>query len=216
MSNLIKIQKFAFLIWVIVRIKRAKIDRSNKKYELYFKCNTPKTNTNTNEPVIPRATAIVQSNNNNTTQRNAFVTKPPAKREKEVYRLSYYSTTTKNEWTNVQPAKKYAIHTDYHFVHVNKSKYRNQVSTLEQYDAVLNLFNELGVKYHTYTPAERKNIYVLLKSIPTYYEEEDILQYLKDTGAMNTLNLIAHTMLYVTNVSPPMQLVNAHWTQILR
>lgn len=64
--------------------------------------------------------------------------------------------------------------TEFHFVRVNKSKYRIQVSTLEHYDAVLSLLNEMNIKYHTYTPAERKSIHVLLKRIPKCYDETDI------------------------------------------
>lgn len=69
---------------------------------------------------------------------------------------------------------------EYHFVRVNKSKYRIIVSNINQYDKIIELLNEMAIKYHTYTPPERKPIHVLIKNVPVCYDESEILDFLNN------------------------------------
>lgn len=78
---------------------------------------------------------------------------------------------------------------EYHFVRVNKSKYRIIVSSIEQYDNTLAMLREVGIKYHTYTPNERKPIHVLFKNIPSCYEENDILDFLEIDHGLHPIRL---------------------------
>lgn len=150
--------------------------------------NVTTTKLNTEKPRVP----VNKEQHAANTQRNTLTTKPPAKRERNVPPIVVLDSDQKQMNERIIN-RKICSSTEYHFVRVNKSKYRIQVSTLEQYDAVLNLLTELGIKYHTYTPTERKTIHVLLKRIPTCYDGDDILQYLKDDHGLSPLKLTKFT-----------------------
>lgn len=122
------------------------------------------------------------------TQQNAHSTKTPTKREKNVPPIVVFDTDQKRMIERILH-RNICTNTDCHFVRVNKSKYRIQVNTLQQYDAVLNLLSEVGIKYHTYTPTERKEIHVLLKRIPLCYDGADILHYLKNDHGLKPIRL---------------------------
>lgn len=125
--------------------------------------------TTKNTAVTPRATVVEQ---------NALGPKSQTKREKNVPPIVVFDSDQKRMNERIKNNKA-CSNGAYHFVRVNKSKYRIHSSTLNQYDAILALLSELNIKYHTYTPNERKQIHVLLKHFPVCYEEDDILHYLK-------------------------------------
>lgn len=146
--------------------------------------------TNTIPTNAPRGQATQQ--HSVSTKRNSPGTKPPTKREKNIPPIVVFDDDQKRMSERITN-RKICTNTEYHFVRVNKSKYRIQVNTLEQYDAMLELLNEFGIKYHTYTPIERKPIHVLLKRIPICYNEEDILHFLKEDHGVIPIRLTKFT-----------------------
>lgn len=96
---------------------------------------------------------------------------------------------------------------EFHFTRVNISKYRIHVATLNQYDAVLALLNEFGIKYHTYTPVERKTIHVLLKHIPACYDESDVLSCLKNEHGLTPIRLTK----FITKAMAEKNILSSMW-----
>lgn len=86
---------------------------------------------------------------------------------------------------------------EYHFVRVNKSKYRIIVSNINQYDTVIQLLREMGIKYHTYTPPERKPIHVLFENVPTCYNEDEILEFLSQDHGLFPIKLTKFVTKYM-------------------
>lgn len=78
---------------------------------------------------------------------------------------------------------------EFSFTRINKSKYRIHLSSLTQYDAALAMLNEYEMKFHTYTPSERKPIHVLFKHIPSCYDENEILQFLKTDHGLSPIRI---------------------------
>lgn len=108
--------------------------------------------------------------------------KPNSKRNKHIPPIVVFDTNQKRMNERIL-SKNICARNEYYFVRVNKSKYRINVSNITQYDGTIALLNELGIKYHTYTPPERKPIHVLIKNVPTCYDETEILEFLnKDHG----------------------------------
>lgn len=67
---------------------------------------------------------------------------------------------------------------EYYFVRVNKNKYRIILGNLVHFDKVVAHLREIGIRFHTYTPIERKPIYVILKYVPNCYDEAEIRESL--------------------------------------
>lgn len=153
--------------------------------------NVASKTTNTNTTAQPRAPTDSEQNRNNG-QHSTPVSKPIAKRERKVPPIVVFDDNQKRMNERIT-SRQICTKTEYHFIRVNKSKYRIQVNTLEQYDSLLKMLTEIGIKYHTYTPPERKPIHVLLKRIPTCYDETDILQYLNDDHGLSPLRLTKFT-----------------------
>ncbi|RYE12570.1 MAG: hypothetical protein EOP45_22615 [Sphingobacteriaceae bacterium] len=107
---------------------------------------------------------------------------PNSKRNKHIPPIVVFDNNQKRMNERILN-KNICARSEYYFVRVNKSKYRINVSNISQYDSIIVLLNELGIKYHTYTPPERKPIHVLMKNVPTCYDETEILEFLnKDHG----------------------------------
>lgn len=150
---------------------------------------------------LPPRAPLTNNNNNNyanvnrtfnahtdvNTHKTTLTTKP-AKRERNIPPIVVFDDNQKRMSERIVDRKICNI-AEFHFVRVNKSKYRIQVSTLEQYDSVLTLLNELSIKYHTYTPNERKPIHVLMKRIPKCYDEDDILEHLRNDYGLIPIKL---------------------------
>lgn len=119
--------------------------------------------------------------NGNDDEPNAHTAKMPntAKRDKNIPPIVVHDSDQKRMNERII-SRKICSRNEFHFTRVNKSKYRIHVGSLEQYDAVIAVLNEFGIKFHTYTPPERKTIHVLLKHVPTCYDEADIMTCLKD------------------------------------
>lgn len=139
---------------------------------------------------------VTQTNKNVNTESNVFESKSATintpKRDKNIPPVVVHDCDQKRMNERIL-SRNICARNEFHFTRVNKSKYRIHVSSLEQYDTLLVLLNELCIKYHTYTPSDRKSIHVLLKHIPICYDESDILIFLKEDYCLTPIRLTKFT-----------------------
>lgn len=166
--------------------------------------NTTATNTTTNTNANKTRGQNEHIQNDVPTQHESFVANSPTKQYKNVPPIIVFDTNQKRMNERILQ-RKVCSSAKYHFVRVNKSKYRIQASTLEQYDAILELLTEVSIKYHTYTPSERKPIHVLIKHIPICYDESDILHHLKEDFGVSPIRLTTFVTKYMSenNIQTP-------------
>lgn len=86
---------------------------------------------------------------------------------------------------------------DFYFTRVNKSKYRIFLNSLEHYDKLINYLKELDIRFHTYTPPERKSIHVIIKHVPNCYDENEIRLSLNETYGLKPTKLTKYMTGYM-------------------
>lgn len=107
-------------------------------------------------------TRIMQTHQNASTSMGSQAAKQTTDKEKKIPPIVVFDNDQKRMSERIA-SRQICKQGEFYFVRVNKSKYRIHVNTLLQYDKVLELLSEFQIKYHTYTPSERKEIHVLYK-----------------------------------------------------
>lgn len=140
-------------------------------------------NKNTNQKSAPLLETNMSTRTMRTQQKSlnepvAQTTKQTTTKDKNIPPIVVFDTDQKRMGERIT-SRQICTPSEYYFVRVNKSKYRIHANTLAQYDKILELLNEFKIKYHTYTPSERKEIHVLFKHIPMCYDESEVLLFME-------------------------------------
>lgn len=179
--------------------KNAKKRKIGTSQSVQFKNSAPMTEdeVSTDEEMIATTSnAKIQSldhnSNNETTTNNYQITQNNSitkmKRDKNIPPIVVYDDNQKRMSERISN-KNICKKNEYYYVRVNKNKYRIFVKTLDQYDKLLNLLKENNIKYHTYTPLERKNIHILFKRVASCYDANDIAEFLKNDYGLTPIHI---------------------------
>lgn len=83
--------------------------------------------------------------------------------------------------------------TDFHFMKVNKNKYRIFLNSIEHYDKLIKYLKDIDIRFHTYTPPERKPINVIMRNIQNCYDEKGITESLYNYYKLKPTKIYKYT-----------------------
>lgn len=126
----------------------------------------------------PRATGSQQHNNDNNTI-TAHSSQTQSNKNKNVPPIVVHDNNQKRMAERIETLLN-CRKTDFYFMKVNKSKYRIFVNSIEYYDKLINYLKEIDIRFHTYTPPERKPINIIMRNVQNCYDEKDIAESLQN------------------------------------